>query len=183
MDLELRQQGAGFRQLAARIKDVPPDLRKELNRGLRDDTRPLEDALKAAVMGLESKGTSGGGSRQRIEHARSQSKVGKVTGQAHGLRQRIAKGITRKISFSGFHMGVRIRADAKYLPASQRPLIRATNKGKVRHPAGWGRNRGSVWVDQTFSPPGWFDDTLHDLGPATLQRIEDRARDILNTLQ
>lgn len=183
-DLELQEHGHQFRALAARIREVPKELRKELNAGLRQDTRPLEDSLKDAVLGLNSAGSSGGGSRQRIEHTRSRSRTGNAPrGQAHGLRSRIAKGITRKISFTGSRMGVRIRADGKYLPQNQRSLIQGTNKGHIRHPAGWGRNRGSVWVDQEFTPKGWFDKTLRAEGPAALRRIEDRARAVLARLQ
>jgi hypothetical protein len=182
-DLELRERGHQFRALAERIREVPKDVRKELNRGLRDDTKPAEQALKEAVLGLNSAGKSGGGSRARLEHTRSRSRTGNVPrGQAHGLRARIAKGITRKISFTGSRMGVRIRADGKYLPENQRSLIRGTNKGKVRHPAGWGRNRGSVWVEQTFTPERWFDNTMRSEGPAALRRIEERARRVLESL-
>jgi hypothetical protein len=184
MDAELRQDGHAFDELARRIREAPATLRKEINAGIRGATKPAETALKAAVLGLESAGKSGGGSRQRIEHARSRSRNGTVRGgQKHGLRAGIAKGITRKITYTGSRAGVRLRADAKYLPDSQKVLVKATNRGKIRHPAGWGANRGSVWVDQTFTPKGWFDETMKQEGPAIRNKIQEIAIKALEQLQ
>lgn len=184
MDAELHQVGHAFNELAARIREAPKELRKEVNAGIRAATKPAEQALKDAVLGIESAGKSGGGSRQRLEHTRSRSKNGVVRGgQKHGLRARIAKGVTRKITFTGTKSGVRIRADSKYLPASQKVLVKATNKGKIRHPAGWGSNRGSVWVDQTFTPARWFDDTMKREGPAIRDKIQQVATSAIERLQ
>jgi hypothetical protein len=186
MDIELRERGSGFRALAARINELPKELRRELTKGIREDTKELEDAAKDAIRGTNSDAkTTGGGQGQREEHARSRSRTGRLptSGGGHGLRNNIARGVTRKITFKGSRMGVRIRVDGKYLPASQKSLIHATNKGKWRHPAGWGRNRGSVWVEQTSTPPEWFDQTMREKGPDAIDKIDARARRVLGTLQ
>lgn len=183
MDAEL-VPGSEFKALAARIREVSPEIRKEMNKAARSATAPAEKALKDAVMGITSKGVAGGGGRQRLEHARSRSKTGKVPASGGGgLRRNTAKGITRKITYSGFRVGVQIRSDTKYLPESQHTLPKAMNRGKVRHPAGWGANRGSVWVNQSFSPVGWFDRTMRQYGPKVTAEIDKAARKALNTLK
>lgn len=183
MDVELTP-GAEFKALARRIREVSPELRKEMNRAARTATAPTEKALKAAVLGLDSKGVSGGGGRARLEHARSRSKTGKVPKSGGGgLRKNTAKGITRKITYRGYRVGVRIRADTKYLPADQKTMPKAMNRGKVRHPAGWGANRGSVWVNQSFTPVGWFDRTMKTHGPKVVKEIDQAARKVLNQLR
>lgn len=182
MDAELIP-GAEFKALARRIREVSPEVRKEMNRAARTATAPAEKQLKAAVLGIASKGVAGGGGRSRLEHARSRSKTGKVPASGGGgLRRNTAKGITRKITYSGYRIGVRIRSDTKYLPADQKTLPKAMNKGKVRHPAGWGNNRGSVWVNQTFTPAGWFDKTMKSFGPKVTRDLDVAARKALNTL-
>jgi hypothetical protein len=174
--------GAEFRALAPKMRKAPKEVRKAVNLGIRQATKPAETALKAAVNGLESAAARGGGSRQRLEHARSRSKSKKFNGTLgakHGLRRNIAKGVTRKITYTGKTQGVRIRADAKYLPDAQRVLVKATNRGKVRHPV-YGSD---TWVDQSFSPPGWFDNTMATEGPIVRDKIATVARSAMDQLQ
>jgi hypothetical protein len=182
MDIELKA-GAEFEAVRERIRKAPADIRKQINQGLRQATRPAEDALKRAVQGGTSKGTKGGGSAARKINQASKSKSRRPgkTGitAAHGLRKNIAKGITRKISYSGSRSGVRIRADSKYLPASQKSLVKATNKGNWRHPVYGGKN----WVGQTFDPANWFDDTMDREGPAVREKISDIANQVMRKLQ
>lgn len=187
MDVQLRAHGNEFRALAARMKGADKEIRKVIGKSMREATKPAEEAAKQAILGIDSKGTSGGGKAQRKAHDVSRSKSKRpvragVTAR-HGLRAKIAKGITRKISYTGFRLGVRIRADAKYLPDDQKSLVKATNRGHWRHPAGWGSNRGSVWVDQTVTPARWFDDTMKREGPLARDRIADAARQALRRLQ
>ena len=175
--------GAEFRALAPKMRKAPKDVRKAVNLGIRQATKPAEQALKAAVLGLDSTGARGGGSGQRKLHQVSRSKskrpVRAGVGAAHGLRRNIAKGITRKITYTGKTQGVRIRADAKYLPDAQRVLVKATNRGKVRHPV-YG---GDTWVNQTFTPEGWFDHTMDREGPAVRDKIAQVATEAMRKLQ
>jgi hypothetical protein len=178
MDIELKA-GAEFEAVRERIRKAPADIRKQINQGLRQATRPAEDALKRAVQGGTSKGTKGGGSKQRQADRASRSKRGTASKTGHGLRKNIAKGITRKISYSGSRSGVRIRADSKYLPASQKSLVKATNKGNWRHPV----HGTDIWVGQTFDPANWFDNTMDREGPPVRERISDIANQVMRKLQ
>lgn len=158
MDVEIRP-GAEFEQLARKLRGAPAEIRKEMNAAVKSSTAPAEAELKRAVMNIESKGVYGGGSGQRSRHATIRSKTGKKPLPQHtGLRRNISKGITRKITYSGYRIGVRIRADGKYLPPDQQVLIKRTNDGKeFRHPVMGNRE---AWVGQKFSPGHWFDDTM-----------------------
>jgi hypothetical protein len=178
MDIQMKA-GAEFEAVRERIRKAPADIRKQINQGLKQATRPAEDALKHAVQSGTSKGTKGGGSKQRRADKISRSKRGTASKSGHGLRKNIAKGITRKISYSGARSGVRIRADSKYLPPSQKSLVKATNKGNWRHPVYGGKN----WVGQTFDPAHWFDDTMDREGPAVAERISDVANQVMRKIQ
>lgn len=178
MEIELRP-GREFEDAMARLRVGPANIRKALNRSIKTATAPAERQLKEAIMGIESRGVLGGGGGQRSRFLTSKSKTGKLPTHT-GLRKNIARGITRKITYSGTRGGVRIRADAKYLPADQRVLVVATNRGKVRHPVLGDRN---IWVDQTFSPPGWFDRTLKLAGPKIVSDINMAAREAMRQLQ
>lgn len=177
LDADFRP-GSDFRALAPRLRGAPKNIRKELNTAIKSITADAERALEAAVMGLDSKGTVGGGSSQRQSHNTTASgRLPKHT----GLRRNIAKGIQRKITYSGFRTGVRIRVDPKYIPENQRSLIRYTNTGKTfRHPVKGNRN---VWVDQSFGPGHWFDDTMKARSPRILQQIDTAARRAMDQLQ
>jgi hypothetical protein len=172
------QPGSDFRALAPRLRGAPKNIRKELNTAIKAITTTTENRLKRAVENLDSKGTTGGGSRQRERHNTTASgRLPKHT----GLRRNIAKGVQRKITYSGFRTGVRIRVDPKYIPADQRALIRYTNSGKTfRHPVKGNRN---VWVDQSFGPGHWFDDTIKADRSRILQQIDTAARRAMEQLQ
>ena len=146
MDVELRANSDVAKALKS-LREATPALRRDFTAAIKKATEPAETALKTAVMGLESKGVAGGGHAQRAAHSATRSKKGLPTKQT-GLRRNIAKGVTRKITSSGYRIGVRIRVDTKYLPADQRKLPKLMNTGKSRHPAGLRKNRGKVWVTQ-----------------------------------
>jgi hypothetical protein len=177
-DAELRP-GADFYAAIAKLRGAEKQIRKDLNKGIRDATRPIETKLKEAVLGLSSAAVGGGGGKQRREHLIGLSKTGRAPKHT-GLRRNIARGITRKISYTGTRTGVRIRADGKYLPPSQKVLIKATNRGKVRHPVFADRE---TWVDQTFRPAGWFDNTIKIMAPKVAADIDVAAREALKKLQ
>jgi hypothetical protein len=159
------------------------EVRKALNKAIKRETSQAESSLQEAILGLESdaKARGGGGSKQRREFLASRSKSGRGVLPKHtGLRKNIARGITRKITYAGFSTGVRVRADAKYLPPGQRVLVKATNRGKVRHPI---PNTRNVWVDQKFRPAGWFDNTMRIYGPKVREGISREVGETLSKLQ
>lgn len=181
MDAELTP-GSAFLQLAARARGMDAELKRTFTRAVKDATAPAEGAAKRAILGIRSKGTAGGGRGQRSEHAASRSRTGKTPlPSSTGLRKNVAKGVTRKITYSGYRIGVRIRVDGKYLPASQQTLIKKMNSGKkFRHPVMGNRN---VWVDQVFTPPEAFDKAMREHGKQAVAKIEAAASATLRKLQ
>lgn len=177
MDVEL-SRSADFNRALGKIRGASADVRKAFNAEIKSATIPLENELKQAVRGLDSSSSRGGGGRQRERHSALRSKTGKASRKT-GLRENIARGVTRKITLSGYRTGVRVRVDGKYLPEDQRSLIKATNKGLVRHPV-FG-NRGT-WVSQRFTPKGWFDRTVQKHGPQAVSKIEAAVRNVLERL-
>lgn len=173
MDVQLTA-GSDIAELLGKVRKASPAIRRELSASIKKATTPLETDLKAAVMGLASKGVAGGGHAQRSAHSAGRSARGLPTKQT-GLRKNIAKGVTRKITLAGYRTGVRVKVDTKYLPANQRGLPKLMNKGSWRHPAGYGRNRGSVWVAQTVTPKGWWDNTVKIHAPKVIAEIEAAA--------
>jgi len=156
LDAEI-SPGAEFEALARKMRGADKAIRREMSVSVKNATAPAEAAMKRAVLAIESKGSAGGGGRQRGAHGAGRSKSGKLPSTT-GLRKNIAKGITRKITYSGYRIGIRIRVDGKYLPADQQVLIKRTNDGKsFRHPVMGNRD---AWVAQQFGPAGWFDDTM-----------------------
>lgn len=177
MDVELNPSG-DFLKTVARLKGAPPKIKKKLSAEVKSATAPIEKQMKANILGVQSKGRRGGGSSGRAAYNASRSKKGNA-GKT-GLRQAIAKGVTRKITYTGFRTGVRIRVDGKYLPEGDRSLIRATNKGQVRHPVFGNRTN---WTSQTFTPKGWFDRPAQDMGAEAIRKIEHAAREALRELE
>lgn len=178
MDVEVRR-GPGFQASIEKLRQGPKEIRRSLNKEVRDVTKPAQRKLKAAVLGLASAGAGGGGGGQRGAHLRMRSRKGIIRGST-GLRANIAKGLATKITYGGFRSGIRIRAAPTFLPANQATLIHHTNKGSVRHPVFGDRE---VWVDQTFSPPGWFDRTLAGESAAMITHINQAANRAVRKLQ
>lgn len=177
MDAEIRP-GADFYAAVARLKGAPPEIRKKLNAEIRSATKPIERAAKQSVLGIESRGSAGGGRAIRGGYNISKSaKAGAKKGT--GLRETVARAIQTKITYSGFRTGVRVRVDGTKLPESQRSLPRAMNKGRVRHPVFGDRN---VWTNQTFAPPGWFTRVTSEGGAEAIQKIKAAAKKALNEL-
>jgi len=177
MDVDVTP-GPGFNELAGRLRRAPKEVRKELNRAIKSATADAERELKAAILSLDAKGTAGGGGSRRSAHNTTASgRLPKHT----GLRKNISRGITRKITYSGFRTGVRIRVDGKYLPADQQTLLKLTNSGKTfRHPVAGNRN---AWVSQQFGPGHWFDDVMKRRGPRIMQEIDAAARRAMDSLE
>jgi hypothetical protein len=180
MDYRLEPPGVEFRRAVEKLRKGPKDVRKAMNKAIKAATDPAERELKAAIMAIESEGKAGGGRAQRSGYLAGRSKSGKLPTHT-GLRKNISRGVGRKITYRGFSTGVRIRAAGTYLPADQRQLIGKTNSGKTfRHPIMGDTER---WVDQSFSPPGWFDKTMKKYGPEAIRKIDAAARDALRKLQ
>lgn len=152
------QLGKGFADLNKKLKGAEKSLRTELNKAIRDSTKPAVADLKAAVMAIDSKvtGKSGVGSGEvsRAIHAGS----GKIQRKrSHGLRATIARSIQTKITTSGSRTGVRIRIDGTKLPADQQKLPKALDSANGwRHPV-FGNK--SVWVTQKGQP--WWAVTVN----------------------
>lgn len=180
MDYRLEPPGADFRDAVEKLRRGPAGIRRALNKSIKAATDPAESELKARIMAIESKGTKGGGRAQRSTFLAGRSKSGRLPRHT-GLRKNIARGVTRKISYSGFSTGVRIRAAGTYLPPDQQTLIRKTNSGKVfRHPIMGNRE---AWVDQKFAPSGWFDKTMRKYGPTAIDKIDAAAREAIQKMQ
>lgn len=178
MRVELRPPGRDLTQVLARLADGPANIRKTLNREIKTATKPVEDAMKAAILGIESRGVRGGGGRQR--EAAGTTASGRLP-TTTGLRAVTAKALQTKITYRGTGAGVRIRVDTSKMPDNQRSMPAKMNEGRVRHPI-MGRRNGP-WVDQTFSPAGWFDRSARRHGPAAVDRIETAANRAIRDLQ
>jgi len=176
MDIELTP-GKEFERTVARLRKAPTEIKRQLSKEIKDATAPIEKAAKQNVLDIASKGARGGGGAARGEHLAARSKRGKAG--ATGLRKSISRGVTRKITYSGYRTGVRVRVDGKYMPESQRPLIKATNKGEVRHPVFGNRNN---WTNQQFIPKGWFDRATQQHGRVAIRKIQEAARKALQRL-
>lgn len=176
MDVEIRQ-GPEFAALAARMRGADKAIRKQMSAAVKTATAPAEKAARAAVLAIEAKGSGGGGGGQRSRHnTTAGGKLPKHT----GLRQNIAKGVTRKITYTGTRIGIRIRVDGRHLPYSQQTLIQKTNDGKTfRHPV----MGGDTWVNQKFAPKGWFDDTIRHHLPQIQRDLAQAMARAMNELQ
>lgn len=178
MHAELRPPARDLGVALQRLADGPPRIRQTLNRELKSATNPIESAMKANLLGIESRGVRGGGPRQReIAGTTASGRLPRHT----GLRQSTARALQTKITYRGFRSGVRIRVDTSKMPEDQRGMPQAMNRGKVRHPI-MGRRSGP-WVDQTFTPEGWFDRPTRQLGPRAIAQIERAVNEAVRSMQ
>ena len=99
--------------------------------------------------------------------------------QARSLRAQVAAGVRLVNRKTGDGAGVLIRTSASKLPADQKALPRAMNRGKWRHPFFGNRE---LWVEQTVRPKGWFTDTGKKRHPqlraAITQALDDAVMDL-----
>lgn len=177
MDADIRP-GADFYAAVAKLKGAPPEIRKRLNAEVRSATKPIEQAAKRAVKDLDSKGTVSGGNAARGALNDSKSRKG-ASKHGTGLRETVARAIQTKITYSGRRTGVRVRVDGTKLPENQRTLPKAMNKGLVRHPVFGNKN---VWVNQKFSPEGWFTKATREQGIEAIRKIKQAAQRALKDL-
>ena len=186
--------GADFAAVAAALKQHSPELRKALTKGIGEAAKPVREQMRAAVTGLSTSSTGGGGSKARLAHQTRNSTRNMAEAAATGKRLLSAKAFAKAQARSGLRAsvargvrietrtkgdaGVRIRAASSAMPPDQRKLPRLMNKGKWRHPV-YG---GSGWAEQTVSPEGWFDKTAEAAGPtvaaAVTKAVETSAKDL-----
>jgi hypothetical protein len=196
--------GKDFAELSKRLRTADKTLRKELNKQIRDATKPVVADLKSAVMAIDSRvdnsgvgktRVGGGGALARAAKAFDATKASRSVGEArakglaksvedtragrHGLRATIARAIQTKITTSGFRTGVRIRVDGTKLPEDQRTLPQALDaEGGWRHPVFGNRE---VWVDQFGKP--WFASTIRKHAAAVRAKVAQAVKDTAEKLE
>lgn len=162
----------------ARLADGPAEIRKALNRTIKDAVAPVEEAMRRNILQIESRGVRGGGGAQR--QAAGTTASGRLPTHT-GLRAVTARSLQTKITYRGTGAGVRIRVDPSKMPSDQKSLPAKMNTGRVRHPI-MGRRNGP-WVDQTFSPSGWFDRPTQIHGPRAISKIEAAINQAVRDMQ
>jgi len=169
-DIKWDQQafGRAMRGLRVRDKAIYDNTRKVM----RAEITTIKKAQAAAVQGLDSSGSSGGGSvaRASADFIKSAGRDGSRANEKNlarairrsGLRQTVARGLKteyreRATSKRPF-IGVRVRMSGNSMPAGQGRLPKHMNYGSWRHPV-YG-NKDAAWAVTTVKPIGWFDATF-----------------------
>jgi hypothetical protein len=134
------------------------DLRKQLNKSIKDAGRPIVENVRNAAQGLHSNSSHGGGARQRQKYAASRARTERAAANAlrrsGSLRRRVASATTLEST----QRGVRFVVRSAQLPPDQRSLPRHMNSEKgTRHPVFGNRDN---WVSQTWRPAGFFSKTI-----------------------
>ncbi len=91
----------------------------------------------------------------------SRKAFARAAARNRGLRNAIAGSVRVSTKTGGHEASVSVTAGSSKLPADQRGLPQALNKGRWRHPY-FGTSR---WVTQQVSPPGWFTKTAAESAP------------------
>jgi hypothetical protein len=144
--------GALFRELERIDKKVALEIKKRL----RGEAAPLVKKMRGAVTDPKSKRSA------KIVQVRKQKK----TGAAYEVRTNTAELVAGGISFrmeTGKNPGVKFMASSSKLPPERKPMTRALNKKKFRHPVfarttrssgirGLFGGRETVWVEQAGRP-------------------------------
>jgi hypothetical protein len=178
MRVELNAPDRELIAALARLADGPANIRKALNKEIKDAAKPVEDAMRRNILQIQSRGVRGGGGSQR--EAAGTTPSGRLPTHT-GLRAVTARALQTKITYRGTGAGVRIRVDTSKMPSDQKNMPSKMNAGRVRHPI-MGRRDGP-WVDQTFTPRGWFDNATRTHGPQAISRIETAINAAVRELQ
>lgn len=136
LELSTSNTARDLRALSAQLRKSgdAKTIRKKLNKGLREGTKPALTATKKAALNLPSTGKS-----------------------RTNLRKNMAAASGTQVRASGRDPGVRVRIARKRLEkTNQASLAKVTNIGRWRHPVHARPGRPRVWVTQE-STPGWFD--------------------------
>lgn len=147
------------------LKQADANLYKELRATMRKEASKIKNAQAAAVRGLATSGSRGGGGAARVLNVTggaAQSAAANRRGErARGLRNAAAGALKieyrEKATARRPFLGIRIRMSATAMPGDQRRLPKHMNYGRWRHPV-FGNE--DAWVTQTISPDGWFDGTF-----------------------
>lgn len=166
------------RVIAARLKaaDDGKLLRKQMTKRLREVAQPAVDDVKQAVMNVQSKGVSGGGSLRRAQIYAQRYKRTPKGGT--GLRASVARCVKSRISIRADGISLKFVVDSAGMPYTQRKLPKyLDNKGRWRHPVFGHRDR---WVGQTGQE--YFENTLRrreqDIRDGVSGAINDFVREI-----
>lgn len=155
------------------LKAADRNLYDNVRKTMRSEAGNIKAQQAAAVRGLASSGSRGGGNIRRASFAFTRSISGRNGAsranertlrkaiRGSGLRESAARGLkieyreraTAKRPF----LGVRVRMSAASMPEGQGRLPKHMNYSRWRHPVFGNRD---AWVTQTIAPDGWFDGTF-----------------------
>lgn len=147
------------------LKQADENVYKELRSTLRKEATKVKNAQKDAVMGISSRGSSGGGANARQQFATggvaTSASAARRGERARGLRSASAAALKieyrEKATASRPFLGIRVRMSSKAMPYDQRRLPKHLNYGRWRHPV---FGNADAWVTQSAAPEGWFDGTF-----------------------
>ena len=176
-----------FTQLARDLRDAGDGrMLREVAKSMRANTKPIEDAQKARVQSIATSATTRGGASARA--ARTARPLGRRRAgpaallrahRASGLRAAAARTVRTQVSTAGNTAAVRIRSDAKRMPADQQRLPQAMNRGEWRHPVFADRQ---MWVAQKVAPAEWFDEPAEKGGQAVREKAFDTVGKFLDNI-
>lgn len=160
------------RKMAALKDKLPDELRKQLRKELSAAVKPLVQAQRAKVKGLTTKGSSGGGRTARYNSGRG---AGPLTLRAHntltrrsGLRETVARTVRVVNRTRGSSNQLTVKSEGSRMPADQKALPVAMNKGTWRHPVFGNRK---AWASQSVEP-GWFDKPIEEHRERIFRQVE-----------
>lgn len=178
--MEVRIEGsATWRQLNAKFRKAAngKDVRRALTKSLQASAKPAVRDVKEAVLKVQSRGVSGGGSKRREASYRIRHPKGRV--RAFGLRQTVSRLVTSRMKYSGIKVGLEVRVNAREMPNKQRRLpYYLDGQGRWRHPLFGDRDK---WYGQTGQP--YFEKTLKQHTPRVRQDAVDAVTTALKELQ
>jgi len=153
--------------MAELTSKLPDELRKELRKELAKAARVIVLAQRQRVKGLTSSSGGSSATKKRATEAWSKRKTAGTQKQWDSLRKRsglrnAAAASLRVINRTrGTGTQLTVKSEANKMPADQRKLPLAMNRGKWAHPV---MGRPNSWVTQTV-PPGWFDKPAEEKSP------------------
>ena len=176
----IRVEGAeGYAELSRALRSMSPKARQLMRDEVGAAVKPLVPALRAAVMGIESKAQGSSNMARTVKMLSagkkevSADRAEKTLGKS-GLRAAVARSIRIVQKDNGYadQVGVFVKSEpSRSLPADQRRLPRYMNRGRWRHPVYKRPGGPDVWVTQTVTPPGWFTRTAEQQGPMVRRRV------------
>ena len=186
MSVQVEVTGANFGRISRILADEAPELKKAMVRQIKDSGKPLVDEIRAAALGLDSKGSKGGGRKQRFAFRtrkmtsnlntaategktyRSKRQMANIAKRT-GLRASVAKATTMSVTTNG----AQIKTSGGSMPPSQRVLPSRMDKGEWSHPV-FGNY---PVVKQTATPPGFFTKTAQAAKPKIAAEVQRAVRE------